>query len=544
VDSGNGETGSFALEAQFASAALAPKPLGQVLWDHRVLSDEEGTVVGVEFTHRPGAGVAFRKAIRTRPGSYDIELEIGIENESASVAGAKQFALTPAGCVPGSSKDSFYPEPRVVAVWRRGGDDGAQWEEKQRDYGGSKPEGPLKAGGDVSFVGAHGKYFAALLREDVDSEGAILGARWRLVRDLEWAAEHPEEARKSWRTIAAELDVELFVPPIGAPEAVRRFILFAGPKDREVLAADHPDHAKLVEHDLGFFSGIAKILLFILGLFHSLTGNWGWSIILLTITVRSILFPMNRRSQTSMARHAKKMKRIQPLLDEIKERNKNDRRKQQQEQAAVMQKEGAMPPLGGCLPIFLQIPVFFGLFSALRTNFDLRHAPFHGWITDLSQPDRLMRLDVTLPLIGTIVYLNVLPPLMVVLWILQQKFMPTPTDPQQARMQKMMMWMPVMMGFFLYNYAAGLSLYMITQSALGIFEMGVIKKYWPLDDSEKTRKPSRFGRFLAEKQKQIEAMQRQSQGQSGGKGGGKGGQGSGKSPKAKRSAQKLKRNAR
>jgi YidC/Oxa1 family membrane protein insertase len=202
------------------------------------------------------------------------------------------------------------------------------------------------------------------------------------------------------------------------------------------------------------------------------------------------------------------MKRIQPKIDELKERYKNDRAKLQKAQAELLQKEGAMPPLSGCLPIFLQIPVFFGLFAALRSNFDLRQAPFHLWIHDLSEPDRMFRIDVTLPLIGTVPYFNLLPPLMVGLWILQQRFMPKPSDPQQARMQSMMMWMPVLMGFFLYNYAAGLSLYMITQSTLGIFELGVIKRFWPVDATEHAKKTGWFARFAEMQRRQMEEMQK------------------------------------
>jgi len=175
---------------------------------------------------------------------------------------------------------------------------------------------------------------------------------------------------------------------------------------------------------------------------------------------------------------------------------------QRQEQAKLMQEEGAFPPLGGCLPMFLQIPVFIGLFAALRTSFDLRQANFGFWIHDLAVPDRLLRIGLSLPVVGSIEYLNVLPILMVVLWIWQQKGMPMPADEQAARMQKMMMWMPVLMGFFLYNYAAGLSLYMITQSGLGIIEQKVIKKVWPLDDAERPRKKSGFMTRLMELQQQ------------------------------------------
>ena len=179
-----------------------------------------------------------------------------------------------------------------------------------------------------------------------------------------------------------------------------------------------------------------------------------------------------------------------------------------------MQEEGAFPPLGGCLPMFLQIPVFIGLFAALRSSFDLRQADFAFWIEDLAVPDQLLRIGLHLPLIGAIEYLNVLPILMVVLWIWQQKGMPMPADEQAARMQKMMLWMPVIMGFFLYHYAAGLSLYMITQSALGIIEQKVIKKLWPLDDVERPKKKSGFmARLMEMQQQQLEQQKKRRAGQ-------------------------------
>jgi YidC/Oxa1 family membrane protein insertase len=184
-----------------------------------------------------------------------------------------------------------------------------------------------------------------------------------------------------------------------------------------------------------------------------------------------------------------------------------------------MQKEGMVPPLGGCLPVFIQLPVFIGLFSALRTSFDLRQAPFFLWIKDLSKPDHLLALhwNTHVPFLGTVDYLNLLPILMVVLWLWQQMTMPKPTDEQAARMQKMMMFMPVVMGFFLYNYAAGLSLYMCTQSLLGIVEQTVIKKIWPIDDTEQ---PKKSDGFLARMQKRAADMQKmQDQRRRGGGGG-------------------------
>ena len=133
-----------------------------------------------------------------------------------------------------------------------------------------------------------------------------------------------------------------------------------------------------------------------------------------------------------------------------------------------------------------------------------------------------MRLDWDLPLLGTVEYLNILPPLMVFLWILQQKVMPKPTDEQAIKMQKMMMWMPIVFGFFLYNYSSGLSLYMITTSLFGVLEQTVIKKIWPIDDTELPKKKSGFMARLAEMQKaqahQLEETQRRKDGAGGPKG--------------------------
>jgi YidC/Oxa1 family membrane protein insertase len=223
-----------------------------------------------------------------------------------------------------------------------------------------------------------------------------------------------------------------------------------------------------------------------------------------------------------MARHAAKMKRLQPKIDELKKKHADDPAKLRQAQAELMQKEGAFPPLGGCLPLFLQFPIFIGLFQALRVSFDLRHAPFFGWIEDLSHPDRLLEINLAtgLPFIGTIQYLNILPPLMVVLWIAQQATMPKPADEQAAKMQRMMMFMPAVFGVFLYNYAAGLSLYMITGSLLGIIEQHVIKRMWPIDDSELERKPQ--GGFMARMMERAAAAQKEHEKRNRGKGGGGG----------------------
>ena len=407
--------------------------------------------------------------------------------------GYRGFVLTPAAGVPNDSGDSFYLEPQVVVASRAKSETEAEPLVQMPDPSGANRGGPLSATPPIVYAGVYNKYFAVLLHAaDAESQPTLSGASWRAVQDEAWLARHPGKDGEAWRSLLLDLDLQLSLPPAGTSRTFR-YAAYAGPKERDALVASLPDHRSLLEHDLGFVSGIARVLLWIMGAFHSLTQSWGFAIVLLTVLVRLILFPINRRSQTAMARYQAKMKRLQPRIEELKKKYANDSGKLRNEQTKLMQEEGAFPPLGGCLPMFLQIPVFIGLFAALRASFDLRQAPFYFWIQDLSLPDRLLPLGITVPFVGwSIPYLNVLPPLMVVLWVWQQKGMPTPADEQAARMQKMMLWMPVMMGFFLYNYAAGLSLYMITQSGLGIIEQKVIKKLWPLDETEQPRKKSSF----------------------------------------------------
>jgi YidC/Oxa1 family membrane protein insertase len=495
VETALGRTASMALATAPSSAALVREPLENALWARSVLGDAVKPD-GVEFTLAPGTGVTFKKRFLFAPGTDTFRFEFEIRNDALADPGPREFILVPAACVPIESGDRFYAEPQTIAFARKGSDSSGSAETKWVQDKNQATSGDIALSGPVSFAGVINKYFAVLLHggaTDQEAQATLIGASWRTLP--------PPPPGGPVKQIVTDLRLRVFLPEKGASRTYK-YEVYAGPKQREWLEAAWPDFSKVVQKDLGFFNGIASVLLAVLNFFHGIVKNWGVAIILLTISVRLILFPVNRRSQTSMARYQSKMKRLQPRIDEIKKRYAKDPSAQRQEQAKLMQEEGAFPPLGGCLPMFLQIPVFIGLFAALRTSFDLRQADFGFWIHDLAVPDHLLRIGLSLPWLGSIEYLNVLPILMVVLWIWQQKGMPMPADEQAARMQKMMMWMPVLMGFFLYNYAAGLSLYMITQSGLGIIEQKVIKKVWPLDDAERPKKKSGFMTRLMELQQQ------------------------------------------
>jgi YidC/Oxa1 family membrane protein insertase len=298
-----------------------------------------------------------------------------------------------------------------------------------------------------------------------------------------------------WQRTSVAGDFNMHVSRVGDFPSQASFEWYIGPKDKAILADYGPldtipefaDYGSSFFYRMFLTTWIAPGIMALLTFFHSLVGNWGVAIILLTILVRITLMPLNRRSQLKMAEYQVKMQKVKPLLDSINKKYAKDPQAKQQATMKLYKKHKVAPPLGGCLPPFLQMPIFIGLFAALRSSLKLRQQPFVSWMEDLSRPDALIDFGGPIadffPLTAVTTF-NLLPIIMVVLWVAHQKSMPKPADPNQAQMQKIMTFMPILFGILLYNYAAGLSLYMITSSAIGIFEAKVIKKKWPVAGSD------------------------------------------------------------
>jgi YidC/Oxa1 family membrane protein insertase len=228
------------------------------------------------------------------------------------------------------------------------------------------------------------------------------------------------------------------------------FLLYAGPKLHSILET----YKVSLEHiiDYGLLTIIAKPLFWLLQLFYRTLGNYGWAIVLLTIVVRIPFIPLLNKSQKSM----KKMAKIQPLMAELKEKYKKDPQKMQKETMALYKKH-KVNPVGGCLPMLIQLPVFFALYKILLTTVELKGAPFALWITDLSLKDPYY----------------VLPVVMGATMLLQQKMTPTAMDPKQA---KMMMMMPIVFTFMFLQFSAGLVLYWLVNNTLGIIQQYFVNK--------------------------------------------------------------------
>lgn len=226
--------------------------------------------------------------------------------------------------------------------------------------------------------------------------------------------------------------------------------LYAGPQTTDILeqVADNLPLAK----DYGKVHWFASPLFWLLNKLHDMIGNWGWAIVVLTVIVKAVLYPLTNASYRSMA----KMRAVAPKLQAIKDKYGDDRMAQQQ---AMMQlyKDEKINPLGGCLPMLLQIPVFIGLYWALFASVELRQAPWLGWITDLSRPDPWF----------------ILPLIMAATMFIQTYLNPPPTDPMQAKMMKIM---PLIFSVMFFFFPAGLVLYWVVNNLLTIAQQWYINQ--------------------------------------------------------------------
>ena len=245
-----------------------------------------------------------------------------------------------------------------------------------------------------------------------------------------------------------------FVSPFVSLEVNQKtsldYVSFIGPKDFDLLRA--VGHQFEEAKDYGFFAVLAKPLMHVLKFFYGYIGNYGFAIILLTICIKIIFWPLTQKSYKSM----KGMQKLQPEMQKMREKYGSDKQRLNQEMMAFY-KENKVNPLGGCLPMLIQIPVFFALYQVLLGAIELRHAPFMLWIADLSAKDPYY---ITPIIMGATMFI-------------QQKMTPTNMDPNQA---KIMLMMPVVFTFLFLNFPSGLVLYWMVNNLLTILQQYLIKR--------------------------------------------------------------------
>jgi len=258
-----------------------------------------------------------------------------------------------------------------------------------------------------------------------------------------------------------EIRVSYLTPSLNVKpleKITKNFTLYLGPRDLYVLKGLGKKLEKAI--NFGWFDIIAKPLLVTLRFFNKYVSNYGLSIILLTILIKILFWPLTRKSYQSM----KEMRKLQPMMAKIREKYKNNKQ-EMQKQLMGLYKTYKINPMGGCLPMVVQIPVFFAFYRILPRSIELRHAPFVLWINDLSAPERLLSFSLKIPFMAPPYGIPVLTLLMGASMFLQQKMTPSPGDPAQA---KIMMFLPIVFTFLFINFPSGLVLYWLVNNLLSI----------------------------------------------------------------------------
>ncbi len=489
-------TPSFLLKGITSGKTDRGYSLDEALWE-RESSGMGGGTQRVAFILKTADGLVFRKTFSFHEEDYHIEVGFEVRNRDPDRKETLNLVMEGISGISDRKRAAFTMPPTAIIQTLAEGETGPQRELLANDADGlkNKPFDLNLKKAELEFAGLETNYFALLLKPLDGSRVRIRQVILSALENSEHFREGVEEFRKKYNAdprsgklaelhseavtnVSAGMRFAVTLPPPGEA-AYREFMFFAGPKDAELIRQEPYDiFYPLIEKSYGkTFAWINKSLIWILKLFYSLVGNWGFAIILLTFVVKGILYPLNRTQQVSMNKYSQKMGKLKPKLDELKKKFKNNKKKYNEAQMKLMKEHGVSPPLMGCLLIFLQFPVFIGLFQVLRTSFELRHSSFCFWIKDLSMPDALP-IPFSLPLVGDT--LNVLPLLMTLAFFFQQKMMPKPADPQAQQTQKMMMFMPFFFLFILYNYASGLSLYWMTSNLITIVEYKVIRKKFPV----------------------------------------------------------------
>lgn len=306
-------------------------------------------------------------------------------------------------------------------------------------------KGPLS--GEVTWIGQVDRYFMRALIPETPIQATL---RMRVVEG---------------KAVESKLVPSSIEIPDGSEQRFS-YLVFMGPRSVDVLGGVGHELKRAV--NFGWFDFLAKPLLWIMNQIYKVIPNYGVAIILLTIMTKILLWPLGTKSYKSMA----EMRKLQPLMTEIREKHKNDKKKMNEEMMGLY-RTYKINPMGGCLPMVVQIPFFFALYRMLYEAIELRHAPFFGWIDDLSAPDRLFEFGFSIPFMEPPHGIPVLTLAMGATMFLQQKMSPAPGDPTQA---KMMMFMPLIFTVIFINFSSGLVLYWLVNNILSVGQQYLIQK--------------------------------------------------------------------
>ena len=451
------------------NGVAAPGP--DTMWQADGTKLTPATPVTLRWTNATGQTFAIRYAI---DANYMITLTQSVSNAASAPVAVKPFALVNRTDRT-ASLDTWTVHSGPIAAF-----DGSVTFDN--NYADVKTAGTVSPAGSANWIGFTDIYWLSALIPDT-AGGAV-------------------KPQGDFRSLGPDIFRADLIYPVAtvAPgqTATQTVRLFAGAKENNVLEAYEKQGVTnlSLSIDWGWFRWFEKPIFWLLDSLFRAVHNFGVAIILLTLIVRGMMFPVAQRQFSSMAA----MRAIQPKLKVIQERFKDDKQKQQQEIMALYKAEG-VNPLAGCLPIFLQIPVFFALYKVLVLTIEMRHQPFFGWIKDLSAPDPLHVLNLfgllsfTPPEFLGIGVLAIL--LGVTMWA-QFKLQPAAMDPSQ---QQVMALMPWMMMFVMAPFAAGLLIYWITSNILTIAQQKYLYSRHPQLKAQASKDQLDIDRSVARDQK-------------------------------------------
>ena len=393
----------------------------------------EGETATLTMTATLADGMSLVRTMTFRGDSYLINVDHKIENtsdRSVQVSPALTLYNQPFGQASGVSEFLFSGPAAYV--------NGDLVETKPKKL----TEGPVVLQGKVSWTGFVDSYFmTTIIPANTNAITVTLSGSEQQVRTV---------ISEGIQTIA--------------PQETKSFgyALYFGPKKLKILQAVGSDLEKSVNY--GWFDMLGKPMLWLLNFFNQFANNYGVAIILLTILIKLVFWPITQKGMKSM----KNMQKLQPKIAKLRERYKGDPAKMNQEMMALY-KTYKVNPLGGCLPMLIQIPFFFALYQVLLAAIELRHAPFMLWINDLSAPDRLW-IGFDIPYLHGIPILTLL---MGASMYIQQKMTPTTADPTQARI---MQFLPIVFTVMFINFSSGLVLYWFVNNLLSILQQYLINR--------------------------------------------------------------------
>ena len=387
------------------------------------------------FRSTDSNGLLIRQTFRFYPDEYRIDLTIEVINKSEKpIEGAFSTVLK---ALPPDEKTGYYSFVGMVLLI----------DDKLEEVKIKKTSDEKDLKGGIDWIAYEDDFFISAVVPEREKRGSFHG-----------------------RLLSSGLLEGTYVsPPLllnPSEKASSKYALYLGPRDLGILKEFGNKLDRAV--DFGWTDIIAKPLLYLLRFFNGYINNYGVSIILLTILIKILFWPLTHKSYKSM----KEMQKLQPRMAKIREKYKGNKEQINKEMMALY-KTYKVNPMGGCLPMIIQLPVFFALFRLLGSAIELRHAPFALWINDLSAPDRLFNFSFSIPFMKEPYGIPVLTLLMGASMFIQQKMTPTPGDPAQA---KIMMFLPIIFTFMFINFPSGLVLYWLVNNVLSIGQQYRIHK--------------------------------------------------------------------